>query len=215
MVAKKKSKAIDSKKAEVINEYNKYYSSYSDMWAGSERDLFAIKTIGNYLKNYPKTFLDVGCGTGHTVEFFSKNWSDTECWGLDLSLVAIDIAKKKIPNATFVCSSVEDFTPRKFDVVVSLGTLEHVEDYEPMLLKLRELVGGILYVEVPNCINYVISEKVEGFRRLNGGSQQMEWHLYRPTWEKRLMDAGFEIVESIVGPDVYTEFIWILKRAES
>jgi trans-aconitate methyltransferase len=195
-----------------IEEYDAYYTKNPNLWADLPRDLFAFRTINEYLGSPPKTFLDIGCGNGHTVEVFSERWPSTECWGLDLSPVAIELAKRRVPKATFVCSSIEDATPRKFDVVVALGVLEHIEDHDTMFERLHAFVGNILYVEVPNCIAYKSSEKIEGFRRINQGNRQVEWHLYRESWEQRIVNAGFRIVKSIVGPSIYAEFVWILQR---
>jgi len=55
---------------------------------------------------------------------------------------------------------------------------------------------------------------VEGFRRLNKGSRQVEWHLYRKTWEQIITGAGYEIVKSIKGPRMENEFIWVVKAAQ-
>jgi 2-polyprenyl-3-methyl-5-hydroxy-6-metoxy-1,4-benzoquinol methylase len=129
---------------------------------------------------------------------------------LDLSGVAIELAKRRCPDSTFICVSLEEAVLPKFDVVMVLGVLEHFEDYVGIFAKLRMIMNGILYVEVPNCIAYPSSEKIEGFRRLNQGSHQMEWHLYRETWEKRLI-SEFKIIKSIIGPNIYSEFIWLLK----
>ena len=72
---------------------------------------------------------------------------------------------------------------------------------------------GILCIEVPNCISLPCSEKVEGFRRLNGYSRQIEWHLYRPTWEANIRKSGLHIAVPVVGPRFGMEFIWLVARA--
>jgi len=207
-------KQLLSKKKKIIEtEYNKCYTNNPKKWANNASDLFTFNIISKYLKEkIPKSFLDIGCGNGHTVDLFSREWSETDCWGLDLSSVAIKLATEKVPSATFVCSSIEDFPPQKFEVVTSIGVFEHIENHNTMFSKLHNVVGGILYIEVPNCIGYVISEDVEGFRRLNGGSRQMEWHLYKETWEERITSAGFEIIESIRGQSIYRQFVWIVKK---
>jgi len=194
-----------------VEEYNAYYTKNPNLWADMPRDLFTFRTIDKYLGGAPKTFLDIGCGNGHTVEVFSARWPNTECWGLDPSPVAIELARKRVPKATFVCSSIEDAAPRKFDVVVSLGVFEHIADFNIVFSKLHAFIGNIMYVEVPNCIAYKTNKQGEGFRRINQGNRQIEWHLYRKTWEKRFTDAGFKILKSITGPTIYTEFVWILQ----
>jgi len=193
-------------------EYDKFYTDNPNKWAGDPRNEFAFKALMRHVGAPVKNFIDVGCGNGHTVEYFSKRWEDAKPWGLDLSQVGIDLAKKRVPTGTFLCVPLESLKPiMKFDVVLALGVLEHFEDHSATLSVLRKLTGNLLYVEVPNCIGYRKSVKKEGFRRIRQGNRQLEWHLFRPSWEKLFTKYGFEIVESFVGPSQSTEFIWVLK----
>jgi len=46
---------------------------------------------------------------------------------------------------------------------------------------------------------------------LERGSRQMEWHLSKQSWEKKILEAGFEIVDQFKGVKSWWQFIWILK----
>jgi hypothetical protein len=59
-------------------------------------------------------------------------------------------------------------------------------------------------------LGYETSEKHEGFRRLNAGSRQVEWHLLRSTWERHIHNAGFNIYAAVTGFRQNIEFIWIV-----
>ena len=193
-------------------EYDDFYTEAPTKWADDKRNKFAFDAISKHLKEPPKNFIDIGCGNGHTVQYLAERWPDAKPWGMDLSPVAIGLAKGRVPNGTFLCTPFEDCKQiMKFDIVLALGVLEHFEDHSVTLPKLRDMVGGLFYVELPNCIGYPRSTKVEGFRRLNQGNHQMEWHLWRPSWERLFKKYGFTIVEAIKGPTIYTEFVWILK----
>ncbi|HLA87372.1 MAG TPA: class I SAM-dependent methyltransferase, partial [Anaerolineales bacterium] len=130
---------------------------------------------------------------------------------------ACALARKRLPGHVHIHQGfLEDFNRSdSFNCVLALGVLEHIEDIPGSLMKMRDLLthDGVLYIEVPNCIGYPYSENVEGFRELNGGSRQTEWHLFRQSWEQHFRDAGFVIIQSLTGPSITSEFVWILKKA--
>ena len=202
-------------KKNIIEEYNNYFRKKPTKWASEDRNKFTFARLAELFDKTPRTVLDIGCGNGHTIEFLSKKWINTKFYGLDLSDVAIDIAKRKnIQNALFKSCFLQDIEyDIDFDLVIMLGVLEHFEDIKNALQHVIRLcsLDTIIYIEVPNCIAYPQSEHHEGFRRLTVGSKQIEWHLERSTWENHFHDAGFEIIQSIKGPNIQSEFIWALR----
>ena len=194
-----------------VDFYNKIYSDKPDKWDLDWRDKFAFYVLSRHTEE-PESFLDIGCGNGHTIEFFSKRWPETEYTGIDLSDVAIEFAKKRVPEADFIAADYQDAlfgVTRLFDVVVLMGVAEHFEDLVPSLRRLKEF-GKLIYIESPNCLGYSNS-KEEGFRATDNVIGQPEWHLKRSTWEQQIEFAELEIVESYPGPTMTTEFVWVLK----
>ena len=199
---------------DLIKKYDDYYTENPNKWDTVDRDRFCFDVMSKYdIGN----ILDVGCGNGHLLKYFKEN-AGVECAGVDMSPVACELARKKVPSADIRCGvlSEVDFGSL-FDAVVLLGVIEHLDmedvGHTKSLADIRALMkpDGVLYIEAPNCIAYPKSEHHEGFRQLNQGSRQFEWHLLRPTWEKIFQDAGFEIIESIKSPVIQWEFIWVLK----
>ena len=191
-----------------VELYNKIYTDNPHKWAADWRNMVAFATIAAHTVE-PDMFLDIGCGNGHTIEYFDKRWGNTEYYGLDLSDVAVDLARQRVPDAMFACGTFEDAQLPYCDVVVIMGVLEHFENLDAALQYLK-ISGDLIYVECPNCLGYSDSQS-EGFRQTHEGAGQNEWHLRRETWEQRITDAGFRIVESIQGFSAPTEFIWVLK----
>jgi len=185
--------------------YNKIYSDNPKKWSISWRDEFAYKVISRHTT--PESVLDIGCGNGHTLAYLHKHW-DAEYYGIDFSKQAIEIAKRNAPFAKLSCEKFEDSSATA-DVVVIMGVLEHFKELEKALLKLRD-TGRLIYVECPNCLSYS-DMTYEGFRRTSNATAQQEWHLTRETWEGYILEAGFEIVESVVGKTKTTEFVWVLQ----
>jgi trans-aconitate methyltransferase len=202
------------KRHAIIAEYDEFYKAKPEKWTSDSRDEFTYRALLDFLGEPPKTLIDVGCGNGHTVAFLQKRWPETKFTGLDLSAEAIRLARLKAPGAMFVRGFLDEtYGLHQFEVVLLLGVAEHFEDISGGLARVRGLIapGGVAYIEVPNCIAHPKSKPIEGFRRLNHGSRQMEWHLYRPTWEKHIKNAFLEIVRSLDGSHDPPEFIWIVR----
>jgi len=73
--------------------------------------------------------LEIGCGPGTIVSYLPPS----DYLGLDLSPGYIELAKRRFPQARFVCERVSQFSLAKeqiFDVVLALGIVHHLEDAE-------------------------------------------------------------------------------------
>lgn len=133
-------------------EYNILHDGKPDTQVKYFYDLYC-HFILNQIKNaFPNTdlsklsILEIGCGRG-TASIFLNKRLNCKSIGIDFSEVSIEIAKK---NASFYKSNSEFFIADifgknlfksdfisgegKFDVVISLGVLEHIESLEECLL---------------------------------------------------------------------------------
>jgi 2-polyprenyl-3-methyl-5-hydroxy-6-metoxy-1,4-benzoquinol methylase len=202
---------------QIQKEYDVLYLRDPLRWDGTERDSYALDLINLYRwatkRGVPKAMLDVGCGSGHTIECFSHSWPQTEMQGLDLSEVAIGLARKRIPKGLFRVGFLENVAlAEQFDLITLMGVLEHFPEPILALTRIRDLLspGGMVYVEVPNCISYPGTDRVEGFRLSNSASRQGEWHLFRKSWEEIIQSSGLCINLAVTGPRRTVEFVWIL-----
>ena len=102
-----------------------------------------------------KTVLDAGCGTGELTYLVAKSKAK-KVVGVDYSEEAIVVARNnyRLPNLFFEKMDLGSVV-EKFDVVVSLGTLEHLNDPLGALRKLKNLLrpGGSLVITCPNWSN--------------------------------------------------------------
>ena len=182
--------------------YDELYITQPHRWGDDNgRDAFVSDNIPQ-----PKSVLDIGCGHGHTLEHLSKVWPGTELYGVDISPVAIEMAKKKV-DATFFVGTIDDLDI-KVDVATLLGVAEHFENLDE-LGRVKNLLNddGLVYIEVPNCLSYR-----PGPKSFRGGGVQTEWHLPRDEWERKIKEQGYNIIKEITGKKVTWEFIWILKE---
>ncbi len=81
--------------------------------------------------------LDLGIGTGILTEkLYHKG---AKIVGVDFSSNMIEIAKSKMPNATFLCQNLNDELPQKyhsekFDYIISTYAIHHIDDKEKIKL---------------------------------------------------------------------------------
>ena len=99
--------------------------------------------------------LDIGCGGGLLTEPMSRLGANVT--GIDASLKNIKIAqahlKKSKLKINYQCSSPENFKlNKKFDVILNMEIVEHVDDLELFIKKSSELlkVNGLMFVATLN-----------------------------------------------------------------
>lgn len=102
-----------------------------------------------------KTVLDVGCGTGETAYLIAKRGA-RRVVGIDYAPEAIAVAKAnyKHLNLSFEVKDIRDVRER-FDAIIIMGTLEHIDDPLGLLKKLKTMLypGGSTIVTSPNWSN--------------------------------------------------------------
>ncbi len=106
-----------------------------------------------------KKVIDVGCGTGETAAGIARLGANSVL-GIDYSDNAIKIANDKhnIENLNFKVGSFENIkssTSNLFDVVLSLGTLEHMDNPKAVLHEMLSMVNknGKVILSCPYFIN--------------------------------------------------------------
>ncbi len=102
-----------------------------------------------------KQVIDVGCGTGFLASMIAKKGA--KVLGIDYSKSAIDIAKKKYvhKNLEFQNIDFKQNIKKKFDVIISIGTLEHFDKPINTLKQFKKSLnpGGKIIITVPNWSN--------------------------------------------------------------
>jgi 2-polyprenyl-3-methyl-5-hydroxy-6-metoxy-1,4-benzoquinol methylase len=110
--------------------------------------------IKNIVKWKNKKVLDFGCGTGKTS--FLLACSGAKVHGLDYSDEAIKLARKRFQHERL---SFQEGNLRKingyYDIIISLGTLEHMDDpsYALKIFKEHLFSNGKIIITCPNCTN--------------------------------------------------------------
>lgn len=128
----------------------------------SENEATGSETLQLHIERYQfakeylvmGSLLDLACGVGYGTALLSGDPRISMALGVDIDNAAICYAKERYHghNATYICSEALDFQPdHQFDNIVSLETIEHVDDPQALFAHLVSLLAprGRLIASVP------------------------------------------------------------------
>jgi ubiquinone/menaquinone biosynthesis C-methylase UbiE len=120
-------------KETVKSGYNAIASRYL---AERTRDSEDIRLLEDLMGRLPVNakVLDAGCGAGIPVtQILSRRFNVT---GVDFSEVQIELARKNVPNASFICQDMTmlGFPDNTFDAICSYYAIIHIPREEHLLL---------------------------------------------------------------------------------
>ncbi len=126
------------------------------------RDTTGRATLELHLARYrfaaarlrPGRALDLACGVGYGAQLLADARADVDVLGVDVSPDAVAYARERYagPRLAFRAADALAFDDADgFDSVVSLETVEHVDDPGALVARLAALVrpGGVLVASVP------------------------------------------------------------------
>ncbi|MDP3646179.1 MAG: methyltransferase domain-containing protein [bacterium] len=108
--------------------------------------------IGEIAKNsHARKSLEIGCGRA-TISLYLNKYLGIETVATDISDDALALARKNIAMIGAVCTVLEadagalPFPDKSFDLVVSIGLLEHLDDYGKILAEQYRVLrkGGVM-----------------------------------------------------------------------
>jgi 2-polyprenyl-3-methyl-5-hydroxy-6-metoxy-1,4-benzoquinol methylase len=152
--------------------------------------------------------LEVGCAKSAWLPYFAKEFGFSVS-GLDYSPIGCEMARKVLQAngilAEVVCADL--FTPPDkmlglFDVVVSLGVVEHFEDTASCLKAVSSFLkpGGMLITSIPNMVGWIGSIQKAVNRPIYDIHQLIDPAMLKEAHEL----AGLEVLECDYF--VYTSF---------
>ena len=106
------------------------------------------------------SFLDVGCGTGATLEYL-KSKGASYVAGVDINKEAIEQASKRNLDYVLVADVEKDempFKEKEFDCIIFADVLEHLFNPWDTLKKISQYLkdDGYILLSIPNIKNYHI-----------------------------------------------------------
>ena len=136
-------------------------------WAARARLTLAL--LKRFGLGPPTRVLDAGCGWGVTLEALES--AGFEPTGLDVSrriLARLDAPGRRLVEADLTQPWPDNPAAEKFDAVLALDVIEHLDDDSYAVANLADLVrpGGLLVVSVPAQPSlYSEFDAVQGHRR--------------------------------------------------
>ncbi len=143
-------------------------------------------------KSKDKSLLDVGCGTGEHIHFFSPE--SYNIFGLDYSKGMLDIARAKNPHINFMHGDMRNFAlDRKFSVVSCLGSaLQYnltLEDLERSIKNLLEHANDYVIFDVRYCID----KWIDGY--VKDKTYENDSIIVRESWVSNRVDEVYSVWE--------------------
>ncbi|AFY38480.1 Methyltransferase type 11 [[Leptolyngbya] sp. PCC 7376] len=157
----------------------------------------ALQGILNEDKSNPK-ILDLCCGAGQTTQFLTQY--SNQVTGLDLSPLAIALAKENVPQATYVISAAEnmELPDNSFDIVHTSAALHEMtpEQLTQIFQQVYRVLkpGGIFtFIDLHQPTNPLFIPSLYTFMYLF--ETDTAWQMIRADLPSQLIAAGFNIIK--------------------
>jgi len=151
-------------------------------------------------KLYPKTIVDVGCGAGEVLALLQKKMApDCRFWGYDIAAPAIEMAKaKENDRLQFALADFGEIETPRFDFLMALEVIDHVEDYIGFARALRQRAEWKFF-------SFSLDISVQSALRRHAFTQRRVHHSHLHHFNTQtalatLEYAGYEIVDYFYRP---------------
>jgi len=186
------------------NFYDKHYYSKLNPGEVVERRARIKSPEQRFLESVfsPKAglkVLDLGCGPGIILGMLEETGANL--WGIDVSLSAVEIAKKRVSKPDQVIAEDAAHLPFKdneFDHILAWGVIEHFPSIPSTLKEICRCVkpGGSAVIMVPNAYYYKFIwdtlRKGTGPRKL----QEIEALYSFKEWKDLIEASGLKVVRT-------------------
>jgi len=175
------------------------YGRKNPMWHEEDAPYKAKDILALLAKHgiRPATICEVGCGSGGILALLAREFGSAQCTGYDISEQALALCRpKESGNLHFLAGSLPQADAR-FDLVLAIDVLEHVEDYIGFLKELRGK-GARTIFRVP--LNLSVQSVLLRSRPILR-AREAYGHLHYFTQETALAtlrDAGYRTVDSFL-----------------
>jgi SAM-dependent methyltransferase len=142
------------------------------------------------------TFMDAGCGVGTLLGDIHQQYPKVKLHGVEFSKKGTETARKKNPQAKIQQLDLAKKTlPQKFDLVVCVDVLEHIQDDQLALNHLHQMTAGYFLLVVP--IGQLFEQERIRVGHVHGYSII--------ELKNKLLQAGFTVVKDMAwGFPLYT-----------
>ena len=118
--------------------------------------------IDEYIKNDKNySIIELGCGGSSYLPYIQKKYKNIKIFGIDRSIsgckYTYNVLNESFFSGDIICGDIFKYPfSKKFDIVFSVGLIEHFDDTKSILEKHVEILkpGGLLICIVPNFMGF-------------------------------------------------------------
>lgn len=148
--------------------------------------------------------LDLGCSAGTCTGLLEKYFESVT--GVDLAAKTVEIAKKRLPNCTFIVDDITKLTKlpadNNFTHVVSYGVIHYLStegqvDFFATLARITGRGTRVAICRVPNKDYYYAYQEFRNKRNLNRKlvtKDQLQWTWISEDFVRREVESNFEFI---------------------
>jgi SAM-dependent methyltransferase len=151
------------------------------------------------LDKKPRNILDIGSGSGLTLDFFKLKYPKSNFYAIEPSDTAVAMLEKK--GIETISRDVDDnwhkSVQKKFDLIIMRHVLEHFSNPVAALKKIESTLtdDGILYIAVPNCSNPIAPLLTHWFRVVH------TYYFNKTTLHGILNKSQLQLLKAVEGDD--------------
>jgi cyclopropane fatty-acyl-phospholipid synthase-like methyltransferase len=187
---------------ETIKVYNKYVKEYINKFMNFDLYNDTFDDFLNLLKK-DDTILDLGCGPGNVVKYFSDKRCDLRILGLDLAPEMLAQARILNPKVQFDLMDIRkiDMLTEKFDAIVGAFCLPYLSynDLESFFININKVSkqNGLIYI---SCMEGEVGKS--GFEKTSfTGDSEIYIYYHQREHLKTLMSKNGFIIEKFYTKD--------------
>ncbi len=185
------------------NEKEKYENEYYDVRSKNWFNNPNYKLFNWIYQQIPKDrrikLLDIGCGNGAFLKYIRHEDKNIQLFGIDL-------IKNNHQNINFIQGNIyKEKIDQKFDVIASLGTIEHLNELHLFISIIKKLLekGGIAIIMTidSDSLVYKISKILKKYRLRTAYNRLYEYkhlnHFTRKSLRKLIEKEDFLVLQHI------------------
>src|SRR6476661_869159 len=143
-------KSLYDKKSATEFYESRYSRNYMNEWP-LEKKQRVFKLLGDLPLPEYGSAVDFGCGNGVFTDVLKQALPKWEIFGCEISEVAINNAKKRLPDCNFFVSDDQVKNNRKFNFLFTHHVLEHVYNIENCVKEMNDMLlpGSFMFHIMP------------------------------------------------------------------
>ena len=204
---------------EVVKGWNEIWDKYeAPNYFGRRLHQQRIKTLAKILKStelaLDATIVDVGCGSGSTLEIFRNlgYLNSTGVDGAEQSLITSEKLFGFIKDKDIFLADARQlpFQDRSFDLVFSQGLLEHYEQKSEAMQIVKELcrLSRKYVLLLQPCQSSIFGLAKRLYEKLGRPSWEKEYGYSKKDYIRLFDNSGFALLDA--GSSNFQEEMWLL-----